>query len=250
MIGKWSNVDLKAVVAPSSRAVSTPEEFVPRTLEDSVAITQLEENRAYNDRLLQVVLWSIGGSVATASLVIGVSVFSNYRATEQEKDSLRQAKKELNDLTEDTNDLKGAMARMLVRHATERLEVLTAAGQHAKAIEVVEEACSDQVFQAAGPGELLGFLKAIRGYLLALRSDLSRQASGVSDRPVKIEPDQVERLRGPVSLIVKVCRLPPKDECLQLIDDISRRQLDDDSLASDATVAASRGASFLRRLGR
>jgi len=57
---------------------------------NAVLRSQIETMQRYDDRLLNVVYWSMSGVFLLVVLVGGINWFTNYRLYEEEKDALRE----------------------------------------------------------------------------------------------------------------------------------------------------------------
>lgn len=87
--------------------------------EVAVLQAQLEEMRSNNDRLVETVLWSLGGMLTVVIAVIGVIAFFQFRLTDRDKTAIQQ---ELSGrVTEEVAGLRQANAQDLAS-AIARLE--------------------------------------------------------------------------------------------------------------------------------
>jgi len=240
-IGRMTRVDLSPVLVPMSvSGASTPVAVDPQGLTDSVAVTQLKENRQYNDRLIQIVLWSIGGTVGAASLLVGASIFNSYRSTQQEKESLKQAQEKLRELTDDFVSLGQRMASFSVRMATEHIERSLAQRDYQDVINSAIAICEHEDLEKAALNDLHSLYRTVRGFLVAVHNGLAQAGSGSRGHmPITVEPVEFNRLKEPVGALMVACNVVDK-ECLILIDQIAATHLPEEGYADDKEQQSSR----------
>lgn len=189
----------QAAIAPSPSSIPIDNEMSiseqRARLEVSLIRDQLQENKNYNDRLLQIVLWSLSTVVGVAAAVLGANLFVSYRATQRERESLQDTKESLNALEESYRDSRSRLAGFIVETAIKSAEREIPSGNYQEAIEILHKVCTDGDVNSAGSEIARSWMTAVQAVLSSISDDLK------SERQLAVEPEIVERLRKPVTQV-------------------------------------------------
>ncbi len=123
---------------------ATPTSAYVANLQIIALENQLEENRSYNDRLVQIVLWSLGSVLALAGLLVGANIFTSHRATQQERNRLEVAERSLAELQDQSRALHKRSAVFALDSAIHRAHRYSNDDDLPGAISAITVACEPE----------------------------------------------------------------------------------------------------------
>jgi hypothetical protein len=156
---------------------------------------QLEENKGYNDRLLQIVLWSLSTVVGVAAAVLGANLFASYRATQRERELLQDTKTSLDSLEKSYEESRSRLAGFIVETAIKAAERETPLRNYQEAIDALHKVCVEGEVKAGGSEIARAWMTAVNAVLSNITDDLE------NGLPMAVEQEVVEKLREPVTTI-------------------------------------------------
>jgi hypothetical protein len=228
VIGRASKVHTPAL---ETLALGTPVSDYVAQLEIRSLQGQLEENRAYNDRTLQVVLWSIGGLVGVSGIVLGANLFNSYKASQQERESLRSTQENLQRLESSTKLLQRDMAIFIIDSAIDTALRDVASNDFSGAVSGLCHVCTQKNMESAGFESARQWISTVRGILENLEDQVQ------NGETLTIEPDRVGQLTSPVEMLRELYWGLPAQEVHEKIGLIQASVPEEDSLSEKSQSA-------------